>query len=139
MISGMDHVFQAVQLLVGRNAMVEERFCEAAREFVAALRQSDQWPEGLLEKALDIEKRLTAAGGIEETIRAMDPPAVEAVAEEILDLAEAIVSRGQSNRDAEETEDEEILALSTVRFHNGHLRKGKRFRHQGRHLRLCRC
>ncbi len=138
MFPGMDHVFQAVQLLVGRNAMLDGRFYEAAGEFVTALRQSDQWPGDLREKAVDIQRRLTAGGNIEATIQAMDLSAAEAIAEDILDLTDAIAAISVRRRDMEDNDEEEILDPTAVRFHHEHLREGRRRKRRGRQLRACR-
>ncbi len=90
MFQGLDHVGKAVRILASRNAMLNQRLYEAAREFSAALLRPEEWPEDLLDKAQDIHRKLTARGRIDKTIVAMDVSAAAEVAEEILDLSVAI-------------------------------------------------
>ncbi len=90
MFQGLDHVGKAVRILASRNAMLNQRLYEAAREFSAALLRPEEWPEDLLDKAQDIHQKLTARGRIDQTIVGMDVSAAAEVAEEILDLSVAI-------------------------------------------------
>ncbi len=90
MFQGLDHVGKAVRILASRNAMLNQRLYEAAREFSAALLRPEEWPEDLLDKAQDIHRKLTARGRIDQTIVGMDVSAAAEVAEEILDLSVAI-------------------------------------------------
>ena len=94
MSNGLKHVNRAVQILVGRNAMLNERLYEAAREFSAAVKDAQQWPENLREKAYRIDKKLTAKGRISSTINGMNVPQAEELAGEILDLSSEIGSVG---------------------------------------------
>ncbi len=90
MLRGLEHVNRAVQILVGRNAMLNQRLYEAAREFEAALGEPGQWPAELWDRAIRIDKKLTAKGRADQTINGMDVPDAEQIAEEILDLSTAI-------------------------------------------------
>ncbi len=90
MFQGLDHVSQAVRILVARNAMLNQRLYEAAREFSAALKRPDQWPADLLSRARRVEEKLTAKGRIDKTINGMDVLAASQIAEEIFELSIAV-------------------------------------------------
>ncbi len=90
MFQGLDHVSRAVRILVGRNAMLNQRLYEAAREFSLALQRPDQWPRDLLEKARSVENKLTARGRIDKTINAMDVSVAGEIAQEMYSLAMAV-------------------------------------------------
>lgn len=90
MFQGLDHVSRAVRILVGRNAMLNQRLYEAAREFSLAMQRPEQWPPALLEKARGVEKKLTAKGRIDKTINAMDASAAGEIAQEMYSLAMAV-------------------------------------------------
>jgi hypothetical protein len=90
MSGGMEHISRAVQILVGRNAMLNERLYEAAREFSAGVRDADEWPMNLREKAIRIDRKLTAKGRLASTINGMDVPDAEKLAEEILEMSTQI-------------------------------------------------
>ncbi|MBN2474349.1 MAG: hypothetical protein JXB62_07060 [Pirellulales bacterium] len=90
MFKGLDHVSRAVELLVGRNAMLNQRLCEAAHEFAVALHRPEQWPEDLLPKARQVESRLTARGSIDDTISGMDVADADEVAQQMCELATAV-------------------------------------------------
>lgn len=94
MSEGLKHVNRAVQILVGRNAMLNERLYEAAREFSAAVQDAEAWPKKLRDRAIRIDKKLSAKGRISSTINGMDVPQAEELAGEILDLSSAIGSLG---------------------------------------------
>jgi len=87
MSGGLDHIHRAVQILVGRNAMLNERLYEAAREFSAGVRDADQWPKNLRDKAFRIDRKLTAKGRISSTINGMDITDAEQIAGEILEMS----------------------------------------------------
>ena len=90
MFQGLDHVSNAVQILASRNAMLNQRLYEAANEFEAALNRPDQWPVDLLERARDVQRKLSAKGQIEETVNGMDVSTASQIAGELLDLSVAI-------------------------------------------------
>ena len=90
MFQGLDHVGKAVQILVSRNATLNQRLYEAAHEFSAAMRRPDQWPADLLEKATVIEQKLTVHGAIGNTVNGMDIATASQIAAEILDLSVAV-------------------------------------------------
>ncbi len=90
MFQGADQVGNAVQLLLARNAMLDERLYEAANEFLAALDDGDRWPVNLLEDALAIKERLTARGDLDRTIAGMDVAEAEDIAEDMLEIFVAI-------------------------------------------------
>ncbi len=90
MLRGLEHVNQAVQILMGRNAMLNQRLYEAVGELEAALREPDQWPTELFDRAIRIDKKATAKGSAARTINGMDVPEAQHIAEEILDLSTAI-------------------------------------------------
>ena len=92
MFAALDHVHNAVDLLVGQTVSLDERFCEAAVEFVAAVNGCDDWPTDLKEKARGIQQRLTEGGSVEATIGEMDPSTAEQIADDILDFAEALTT-----------------------------------------------
>jgi len=89
MFQGLNHLHEAVPLLVCGGAMLDGRFNEAAHEFLIALRRPEQWPPDLLQHARTIEQRLTAEGTLEATLEQFDPVTAENIAEQILDLIEA--------------------------------------------------
>lgn len=90
MFQGLDHVSKAVQILVSRNATLNQRLYEAACEFSAAMRRPDQWPADLLERARGLQRKLTAKGRIDKTVNGMDAAAAGRIATEIFDLSVAI-------------------------------------------------
>jgi len=90
MSGGFDHINRAVQILVGRNAMLNERLYEAAREFSAGVQDTEHWPTKLREKAIRIDQKLTAKGRISSTINGMNVPDAEELAEEILEMSAQI-------------------------------------------------
>ena len=92
MSQGFNHVNRAVQILVGRNAMLNQRLYEAAREFSAAMEDAEQWPKNLREKASRIDKQLTKKGRIAATINGMDVRDAERIAMEILEISREIGS-----------------------------------------------
>jgi len=130
MLEQLDHVHQAVQLLVGRNVRLEERFPEAAQEFVSALHRCDQWPKDVVEKARAIERKLTARGSIEATIDEMDAAAIEEIADAILDIADAIALADAEAAEPEpDGEDVFEFALAHCRYRadrKGHKRRRQR-------------
>lgn len=90
MSGGFDHINRAVQILVGRNAMLNERLYEAAREFSAGVKEAEHWPMKLREKAIRIDQKLTVKGRISSTINGMDIPDAEELAGEILEMSAEI-------------------------------------------------
>lgn len=90
MFQALDHVGQAVRILVGRNATLHQRLFEAADQFALALQCSESWPADLLQRARQIAKQLTARGRLDTTINAMDSATAGRLAEEIYELAVAI-------------------------------------------------
>ncbi len=90
MLRGLEHVNRAVQVLVGRNAKLNQRLYEAAGEFEGALREPDQWPTELFDRAVQINRKLTAKGNAARTINGMDIRDAQELAEAILDLSTAI-------------------------------------------------
>jgi len=102
MFQGLDRLNQAVQILVGRNATLNQRLYEAANEFSAAMSHSDQWPAKLLARAAGIAEKLTAQGEIAATINAMDIAVAGSIAEDMLSLtvamnaADAVANRSRS-------------------------------------------
>ncbi|KKK57721.1 hypothetical protein LCGC14_3051620 [marine sediment metagenome] len=129
MFDGQHHLYEAVPSLVGGNAMVDDRFYEAAHEFLLALKYSQQWPEDLLQQARRIEERLTVEGTLEATLAEMDPLTVEGVSEEILDLVDA-VDESRVRDDIEEDPEEDRFGSSDVHWRrlNPRSRKGERRR-----------
>ena len=89
-LAGLDHLGHAVQILVGRNAMLNQRLYEAAREFSLALERPEGWPRDLLKKARSVEKRLTTDGPIATTINGMDVSVAREIAQEMYTLAMAV-------------------------------------------------
>jgi len=89
MFQAFDHLNRAVRILIGRNAMLNERLYEAAREFSLALQRPEQWPNDLLENARIIEKKLTARGRIDATVNGMDVSVADEIAQELYALAVA--------------------------------------------------
>ena len=94
MSKGLKHVNRAVQILVGRNAMLNERLYEAAREFSAGVKDAQRWPKNLRDRAIRIDRKLTAKGRLSSTINGMDVPQAEELAEEIFELASEIGAAG---------------------------------------------
>ena len=90
MSGGLNHINRAVQILVGRNAMLNERLCEAAREFSAGVQDTELWPKSLREKAIRIDRKLTAKRRLSSTINGMDIPDAAEIAEEILEMSTEI-------------------------------------------------
>ena len=90
MFQGLDRLNHAVQILVGRNATLNQRLYEAIHEFAAAMSHSDQWPGKMLAQADRIREKLTAKGRIDATVNGMDVAAASDIAEEILSLAIAM-------------------------------------------------
>ena len=90
MSGGIDHISRAVRILVGRNAMLNERLYEAAREFSAGVQDTENWPTNLREKAIRIDRKLTAKGRLSSTINGMDIPDAEEIAGEILEVSAQI-------------------------------------------------
>ncbi|MEE8451605.1 MAG: hypothetical protein V3R99_06805 [Thermoguttaceae bacterium] len=90
MSGGLDRINRAVRILVGRNAMLNERLYEAAREFSAGVQDAEHWPTKLREKAIRIDRKLTAKGRISATINGMDVPDAEEIAGEILEVSAQI-------------------------------------------------
>lgn len=90
MFQGLDHASRAVRILVGRNAMLNQRLYEAAREFSLALQRPEQWPQHLLKKARSVEMKLTANGRMDKTINAMDVSVAGEIAQEMYSLAMAV-------------------------------------------------
>ncbi len=86
MFRELDHLSNSVRILVSHNAAIDERLYEASDEFLAALKEPDQWPTETLQKARSIEYRLTAKGNAADTINGMDVVVAEEIAEEIFDL-----------------------------------------------------
>ncbi len=95
----LDHIYHAVQLLVGRDVTLDDRFHEAANEFVAACRRAGPWPENLRTAAEKILGQLTREGSIDATIDAMDAATADALADSILDLSEALTVLCSSTED----------------------------------------
>ena len=96
MLEAVDHVNKAVQTLVCRNAMLNQRLHEAAKEFSAALGQVEQWPSSLQAEVAHISQRLTAKGTIDATISGMDVSTARSIAEDMLGLALAISTSSMS-------------------------------------------
>ena len=90
MSGGLDHINRAVQILVGRNAMLNERLYEAAREFSAGVQDTELWPKSLREKAIRIDRKLTAKGRLSSTINGMDIADAGEIAGEILEMSAQI-------------------------------------------------
>ncbi len=90
MFQGLDHVGKAVQILACRNAMLNQRLYEAAREFSAALLRPDQWPKDLLDRARGIHDRLTVRGRVDKTVAGMDVSSATEIVEDLIDLSVAI-------------------------------------------------
>ncbi|MBN2475394.1 MAG: hypothetical protein JXB62_12355 [Pirellulales bacterium] len=127
MLPGSDHIHQAVQLLVGRNIQLNERFLDAAAEFVAALHHAEQWPDDLRQRARGIAATLTADGDMEETIRAMDASTVEAIADDMLDFAEALATaQVRASEPDHRREDALNLAVAHCHFRPAGKAKGRR-------------
>ncbi len=135
MYSGQDHIYNAVDLLVGQSVSLGERFHDAATEFLAAVNRADDWPLGLLERARRIERELTASDSLELTIPELDSEAVERIADDILDVAESL-STFRVDAAESEPDEEEFLGLHVVTHRTGHRKASKR-RH-GRATRTCR-
>ena len=137
MFDGLHHLYEAVPPLVGGNAMLDDRFYEAAHEFLLALKHSQQWPEDLLQQACSIEERLTAEGTLEATLAEMDPVMVESISEEILDLVDAI-NESHVRNEIEEAFEEDRFGLTDVHWRrlDPRSRKGERRR---RDLSPCCC
>ena len=136
MFAASDHVHNAVDLLVGRTVSLDERFCEAAAEFVAAVNRCDGWPADLKEKARRIAQRLTEGGSVEATIGEMEPSTAEQIADEILDFAEALTTF-RIDRVEPEPDDGEFLDLPAGAYHFRRPQKATK-RWRGRATRYCR-
>ena len=101
MFQGLDHIGKAANLLAARNAMLNQRLFEAAKEIEAAIETSDEWPSDLQEKARKIEDKLTAKGPIDATVNGMDVVTATAAAQEIFDLSvDALAAKVQMQQRA---------------------------------------
>jgi len=58
MYNGLEHVWQAVEILVGLDEPLKARLEKAAAEFSVALIQTDEWPEDLLPNAIALDAKL---------------------------------------------------------------------------------
>jgi len=92
MFQGLDHVSRALRILVGRNAMLNQRLYEAAREFSVALERPDQWPADLLDDARSVHRELTSKGSIDATINGMDVSVAGQIAQQLCTLVLAVNS-----------------------------------------------
>lgn len=133
MFQGLNHLHEAVPLLVCGNGMLDGRFHEAAHEFLAALKRPEQWPPDLLQHARGIEQRLTAEGTLEGTLERIDTVAAESIAEQILDLIEA-VDESLIRRRFEGPIDDDPFGLGEVHWRDlrPRTRKGERHRRDRR-------
>jgi hypothetical protein len=101
MFQGLDHIGKAANLLAARNAMLNQRLFEAAKEIEAAMETSDEWPSDLQEKARKIEDILTANGPLDATLNGMDIVAATAAAQDIFDLSvDALAAKAQMQQPA---------------------------------------
>jgi len=133
MFQGLNHLHEAVPLLVCGNAMLDGRFHEAAHEFLIALKRPDQWPPDLLQQARSIEQRLTAEGTLEATLEQFDTVTAENIAEQILDLIEAVDDRHARHRIERPLEDERFRFDDIhCRCERPRTRKGERRRRDRR-------
>ena len=137
MFAALDHVHNAVDLLVGQTVSLDERFCEAAAEFIAAVSRADDWPASLAEKARAIQRRLTEGGSVEVTVRDLDAATAEQIADEILDFAERLATFRVDRVDPGPAEDE-FLDLPANTYHFRRPKKATK-RWRGRATRYCRC
>ncbi len=80
MLDGLDHVWKAVQFLVGMDAPLKERLARAAGEFHVSLLQPDEWPKESLSTAKEISGRLTQ-------LDVLDRAKAQQLAEDLLSLA----------------------------------------------------
>ena len=90
MFQGLDHVRNAVRILVSHNAMVNQRLYCAASEFSAAMQHPDEWPDDLFGRAREVHQYLTAKGSFDKTIGGMDVSEAQMTAEEIFDISMAV-------------------------------------------------
>ncbi|MEE8452571.1 MAG: hypothetical protein V3R99_11675 [Thermoguttaceae bacterium] len=133
MFQGLNPLHEAVPLLVCGNVMLDGRFHEAAYEFLVALRRPEQWPPDLLPHARSIEQRLIAEGTLEATLEGIDTVTAESIAEQILDLVEAIDESLTRHR-IEGPPEEDQFGLGDVHWRNlrPRSRKGERHRRDRR-------
>ena len=133
MFQGLNHLHEAVPLLVCGNVMLDGRFREAAHEFLVALKRPEQWPPDLLQHARAIEQRLTAEGTLEDTLKQIDTVTAESIAEQILDLIEDIDESLARSR-IEGPLDDDRFSLADVQCRHLHprSRKGERRRRERR-------
>jgi hypothetical protein len=90
MFNGLEHVWQAAEILVGRDSKLKERLCDAVSEFSVALLQPEQWPPEMYETARSYRDRLAARGNFEVTISNMEAADVNRAAIDLLALASDI-------------------------------------------------
>ncbi len=99
MFRGMNHIQEAVNILVARNTTLQQRLYEASKELAVAMRQRDHWPDNILQKARDIEKKVTARGRMGATLQGMDASEAGEVAKELAELASDVrVARALTTR-----------------------------------------
>ena len=87
MSEGLEHMWNSIRILAGRNATLNQRLYEAAKELAGALDQPEQWPsEELLDQARTVETTLTVDGSLDRTLAGMDMCEASELARQLVDL-----------------------------------------------------